>query len=109
MARKPMPTGSHVAELAAIAADDATPATEKPSRKRQKKDKSKFKRVTIDLPLEVHFRLDTHATLRKTSLAALAIRQIDRACAEYKADAGLKSVWAEISRQRSEDARESAA
>jgi hypothetical protein len=69
-----------------------------------KKDKPRTKKLTLSPSDELHFRLENLAMLNGSHKAAFALRLIDQGLKSYRADAGLKNLYAAISGQPGEAA-----
>lgn len=104
MAKKYVSRASVTAEPAEVADDQPQAEGLKPGRKGGRAGKSKTVRLTIDLPLDLEFRLDNVARTQRAHKGAFALRLIDQGLRSYKADASLKNVWAEICGQAAEAA-----
>jgi hypothetical protein len=88
----------------AIPIEEGSLPKPKAVKKRVKKDRSKYRRLSIDMPLELHFRLGAHATMRRKDSMALACEMIERGCANLTKDDELKAAFADMSRQSSDAA-----
>jgi hypothetical protein len=109
MAKKLTPFARLNPDSAATAPELAQADGQKLVRKSARKDKSKTTRLTLDLPPEVEFRLYNVARTVKMHKGAFAIRLIDQGLRSYKADATLKTTWAEICGQGGESVSDSTA
>jgi hypothetical protein len=109
MAKKAIPFVRENTDAGPSASELAQGGGAKGGKKSARKDRSKTVRLTIDLPQELEFRLDNVARTQRQHKGAFALRLIDQGLRSYKADASLKSVWAEICGQTGESVAESAA
>jgi hypothetical protein len=106
MAKATKPALTVTGEADAIALRDAPSTTPSPAKAKEKKTGTK---LTLHLPPELDFRLDSLARFNKMSKSGFALKLLDQGCGGYKADKNLKRVFAEISGQTGESTRESAA
>jgi hypothetical protein len=104
MAKREMTRSSESESPSTISIDEALPARPRSAKKREKKDRRKYRRVNVDLPLELHFRLSAHATMRRKDMMTLACEMIEQKCANLTKDPELKAAFADMSRQTSESA-----
>jgi hypothetical protein len=74
----------------------------KKGRKSAKRDKEKYVRLSLDVPLELNFRLSGRADIKKKHKGALALELLDLKLRDYKEDAHLRSCYTEITRQGGE-------
>ncbi len=92
------------AETAAIPPELVVAGDAGAAKKNAKKEPSKTVRVTLDLPRELNFRLESIAAFKRKKKGAFAVELIDQRLKDFKADISLKNVWAEIHSQSSEAA-----
>ncbi len=104
MAKKIVSKPSDAAEPAEIAPDQVQIDPSGSAKKNAKKDRSKTVRLTIDVPREVDFRLESIAAFKRKPKGAFAAELIDQRLQDFKADLSLRNVYAEIHGQAGEAA-----